>query len=170
MKKSAYNLTQIPGARWETYGSLALSAGQDVEPSVCGHDDGAKRKPYLYVVESRGEAMGIEQRLKPRASRAKKPAALASSAIWALSILVTLCAAFVLVSGNGGEAYSKLMDSSIQTEYISISEGESLWHIASARPVQGISTQDEVRWIMEQNGLMSSALMPGQVLLVPISA
>jgi len=45
--------------------------------------------------------------------------------------------------------------------------GESLWSIACDHPVEGVSTQEVVRWLADENGLTNSALALGQSLLVP---
>jgi hypothetical protein len=48
-----------------------------------------------------------------------------------------------------------------------VPEGSSLWDIAAANPVPGLSTPETMALIREANGLRSSALMAGLVLRVP---
>ena len=52
---------------------------------------------------------------------------------------------------------------------IAVGSGDSLWSIAEAHPVEGVSTPELVAWLKEANGLESSALGLGQTLSVPMS-
>ena len=50
-----------------------------------------------------------------------------------------------------------------------VREGDSLWQIAEAHPVEGRSVADVVQWIQHTNGLNNATLFVGQVLIVPMS-
>lgn len=50
---------------------------------------------------------------------------------------------------------------------ITVSESGTLWAIAQAHPVPGLSTADTVALIKESNLLDSAIIMPGQTLRVP---
>ena len=55
---------------------------------------------------------------------------------------------------------------SLAVEAYLVASGDTLWDIASQHPVAGLSTQEGVHWLMEQNGLSSALLRPGQVIVV----
>nr|WP_306792823.1 LysM peptidoglycan-binding domain-containing protein [Collinsella urealyticum] len=56
---------------------------------------------------------------------------------------------------------------SIVYEQVRIAPGDSLWSLAEARSVDGMSTQELVQEIRTKNQLSSSMLEPGQVLELP---
>lgn len=51
-------------------------------------------------------------------------------------------------------------------ELVTVGEGDTLWAISERYPVRGLSTQENVRWIMQHNEMTSSVLRPGQVIEV----
>ena len=48
-----------------------------------------------------------------------------------------------------------------------VSTGDSLWSIAEAHPVEGVSTPEVVSWIVKANNLPNSSVASGQALVVP---
>jgi len=52
---------------------------------------------------------------------------------------------------------------------VTVAEGSSLWDLATANPVYGLSTHETVALIRDANGLCTSTLTPGQVLRVPVT-
>lgn len=50
---------------------------------------------------------------------------------------------------------------------VTVTPGSTLWDIARAHPVSGLSTAETVRVICSQNALSSPAVMAGQVIAVP---
>ena len=50
---------------------------------------------------------------------------------------------------------------------VTVGTGDSLWAIASAHPVDGVSTQELVDWLIDTNDLPGAALALGQSLTVP---
>ena len=53
-----------------------------------------------------------------------------------------------------------------QTE-VSISTGDTLWTLAEAHPVSGLSTREVIDLVKEWNGLEGGLISPGDVLAVP---
>ncbi|MCE5191455.1 MAG: LysM peptidoglycan-binding domain-containing protein [Actinomycetia bacterium] len=50
---------------------------------------------------------------------------------------------------------------------IKVGEAQTLWEIAKAHPIEGLSTAQTVAAIRERNGLTESGLLAGQLLKVP---
>ena len=59
--------------------------------------------------------------------------------------------------------------SALAVEEVIVQPGDSLWQIAEAHPVDGVSTSDVVTYISQTNSLTSANLSVGQVLLVPVA-
>lgn len=51
-----------------------------------------------------------------------------------------------------------------------VSDGDTLWSIASSVEVDGVSTSDVVSWICERNDLSDALLVAGQRLVIPSPA
>ena len=83
-----------------------------------------------------------------------------------LAIVGLLCVAS-LVSDALSDAAAASAMASVPTETVVVQEGGTLWGIAQGRCPEGVSTEELVRWISENNGLTTAALTPGQVLSVP---
>jgi len=162
MSKAIRTDAYIPGECWETYGSMALgifTEDRQTRNSTSNARCGA-------TGNSHSEHTGSNRSFK-KARRATKINRMGT--IHFLGMIVVGCIAALLLYCNGGVASVHHALTAVQTEYITIDEGDSLWSIASDRPVQGLSTQEEVRWLVEYNKLESSALLPGQVLVVPVN-
>lgn len=56
----------------------------------------------------------------------------------------------------------------VETQTITVSQGESLSSIASRHAVPGVDTAQLADWISARNGLASSMLSTGQTLVVPV--
>jgi LysM repeat protein len=78
-----------------------------------------------------------------------------------LILLITLVAVLLLLGGVG-EASTP----TITIEH-RVSAGDTLWNIAEGFTTPGDDVRDSVAMLRDLNELTSSALMPGQVLLVP---
>lgn len=60
-------------------------------------------------------------------------------------------------------------EASVETESYTVKDQDTLWSIAAAHGADGMSTDQMVRWLQEENGLDSSFLQPGQTLTVSAS-
>lgn len=58
--------------------------------------------------------------------------------------------------------------SGLPLEEVVVMPGDSLWQIAEAHPVEGVSTADVVSYISSSNNLPSANLQVGQHLFVPM--
>lgn len=58
----------------------------------------------------------------------------------------------------------------VDTSVCIVEPGDCLWSIAQEHAVRGTTTQEVVSWIVERNNLTSSAVQPGEALLVPEQA
>jgi LysM repeat protein len=56
------------------------------------------------------------------------------------------------------------------TQAVQVQAGETLWSIARAHPVPGLSTAQAVETIARDNGLADAHLSAGQTLVVPADA
>ena len=53
---------------------------------------------------------------------------------------------------------------------VSVEPNASLWTLASAHPVEGLSTPETVQLIAQENGLATGMLQVGDTLLVPATS
>jgi LysM repeat protein len=79
-----------------------------------------------------------------------------------LSILLIALATALLLLGGVGEASTP----TITMEH-RVAAGDTLWGLAEMFTSPGEDVRDSVALLRELNGLTSSALVPGQVLLIP---
>lgn len=63
--------------------------------------------------------------------------------------------------GDGGD---------IATVMVAVEEGDTLWSMAEDHPIDGLTTQQCVRWVIDRNGLDDAVLTPGQVLELPLGS
>ena len=82
-----------------------------------------------------------------------------------ITILVLLFASLKLEQAKERKVFHTL--DTVPTKTITVCAGDSRWAIASAHPVKGVSTQELVSWLMDENDLSSAVLALGQSLTVP---
>lgn len=87
-----------------------------------------------------------------------------STAEVALAILVVL--ALVAIAATSG---SRTAVPSV-TRTVSVSSGETLWALAAANPVKGLSTEQTVELIAQMNDLEGSRVSVGQQVTLPAAA
>lgn len=73
----------------------------------------------------------------------------------------------LLASWASDVAVAAATPSSLATEEVVVTTGDSLWGIAEGRSVPGMSTAALVAWIEEANDLSGTVLTPGQRIVVP---
>lgn len=83
------------------------------------------------------------------------------------ALVVALCVCALLAWALAGHIALASATSDVTYEQVSVDEGESLWSISEAHPVDGLSTQQVVSLVSQRNDLSSSVLQPGQTLMVP---
>ena len=83
-----------------------------------------------------------------------------------LAIVLVACALFAAKAFFDQVSYDAATMGLEYTE-VSVSKGDTLWTIAEAHPVSGLSTREVIDLVKEWNGLESGLLSPGEVLTVP---
>ena len=78
-----------------------------------------------------------------------------------LALAVSLCQ-----SRAHARAVTQTLESA-NVQVVNVLPGDSIWGIASAHPIEGVTTQELVWWIRNANNLESPVLLPGQALKVP---
>lgn len=56
-----------------------------------------------------------------------------------------------------------------QTVEVTVRAGDTLWDIAAAHPVSGLTTGEVVDTIMDLNGLRTPVIEPGMLIAVPVT-
>ena len=135
-------------------GSLALKA----------QEGQAQAAPMLRVIE--GAKPG-----SPTAASHADSARLSGRSLRLSAAVATVAVAVVLGSWGALDAAhaGRVADalSNCATQSVEVSTGDSLWSIAEAHPVEGVSTPEVVSWIVEANNLPNSSVASGQALVVP---
>lgn len=82
--------------------------------------------------------------------------------------ICTVCAAFVVQAvDDAHNTRTRQLICAWPTEVVHVSEGDTIWGIASDHHIDGVSTSELVQWLREQNNLSTACLLPGQALVVP---
>lgn len=85
-----------------------------------------------------------------------------------ISFAVLLVAAAIVVTVSRAYAPDRPVPGGWSS--ITVAQGSSLWDVAAANPIAGLSTPETIAVIRDANGLSSSTLLAGQVLRVPASS
>lgn len=148
----------IPGTFWYAYGSSAFDLSAYQEETYL---------PRLHVVEGGSGGRRVERRLEARTAARRRCRSLNLALGMALVLLVA-----GLLAGGGlvalGSSASAAAD--IPTVAVAVDSGDTLWSLAERYPIEGMTTRQCVKWIMEHNSLESALLMPGQIVEVPATA
>ncbi len=59
---------------------------------------------------------------------------------------------------------------SLRVGSVKVAPGDTLWSIASANPVDGLSTEETVELIRTENGLTGHAIAAGSTLRIPVES
>ena len=86
----------------------------------------------------------------------------------ALVLAAAACLAAGLVRGHASVASAA--QEQVAFESVAVQSGDTLWELAEAHPVRGLTTQEVVSLVSERNGLAGSVIQPGQVIQVPRAA
>lgn len=153
----------VPGTFWYAYGSVALD--------LQGYDEGPQHRPQLRVIDggaARGSVPTASEAQRGRAAAARRAdrRTLVFRCTVALALAAIAAAALALVCATvaGARSYTAV---DVATEPFAVAEGDTLWSISERHPIEGMTTQQCVKWVMERNGLDSAVLFPGQVVEVP---
>lgn len=106
--------------------------------------------------------MAMTTRTAPRARATQ--AQNGSTAEVCLAILLVF-ALVAIAAGSGSRATAPSV-----TRTVFVSSGETLWALAAANPVEGLSTEQTVELIVEMNALDGSDVTVGQKVTLPAAA
>ena len=135
-------------------GSLALKA-QEVQ---------AQAAPTLRVIEGAKPGSPAPASHADSARLSGRSLRL-SAAVATVAVAVVLGSWGALDAAHAGRVAYAL--SNCATQSVEVSMGDSLWSIAEAHPVEGVSTPEVVSWIVKANNLPNSSVASGQALVVP---
>lgn len=102
----------------------------------------------------------------PRADAGRRPARHQLTRLEGI-ILFACLASVVLAFAAGSRSATA---PSVQTVSVRVDATQTLWDLASAHPIEGLTTAQTVEHIKAINGLSTSQLLAGQTLDVPASA
>ena len=103
----------------------------------------------------------FERTARPQPRKRRADRGLAAVAETLLLIVVAgLLIAAVVVTASGSRT-------SVRSERTFVARGESLWELASAHPVVGLTTQQTADLIASMNGLADGQVAAGTVVSVP---
>lgn len=139
------------------YGSLALED--------CERDAGQGCVMPLRQVNTPVAAAARTERKEAPRTRTRR---FSAAQVVAIS-LVTVLLLVALDLGIGVRRATQLEEAfdAASTTQVYVQPGGSVWSYASRCQVEGASTNDVVRWILETNHMDDSSIAPGDVLLVP---
>ncbi|MGN0072044.1 MAG: LysM peptidoglycan-binding domain-containing protein [Atopobiaceae bacterium] len=103
------------------------------------------------------------------ATREKRTMPERGSKVVAALAAVAIAAAFfgAWYAGDALKAAQlRQAEASMETETYTVQDQDTLWSIASAHGAEGMSTDQMVSWLKQENGLDTSLLQPGQTLTV----
>lgn len=141
---------------YSTEGSSALVPSY---PTLTLIEGGAARSIQREAPRSREENVG-----RARISRIDA----LTVAVCTLMVFAALLAALFVSRAVTSSRFDAAL-ASIPAQEVVVETGDSVWGLAAQYPVKGYSTSELAKWITEKNSLGTSALQPGQVLMVPAS-
>lgn len=119
-------------------------------------------RPRFHVVDG-----GLDARPAPRPVAVQHCRVLSPRTV----LVASACVLAVLAALFGGlasrqAAFDAALASQSRIE-VAVERGDTLWSIASAHPIDGMSQVDTVEVLKSWNGLEQASLQPGMVLSVP---
>lgn len=140
-------------------GNLALA------PETAAHAAGAPRY-QTDVVEFRRRPLA-ERGDGPKAAPAIRWASHAVTFIVLAALVVSVLSAAWFMLDRADRSFDEAL-SSAPRQSVVVTPGASLWSLAEEYGIDGLSTQQTSDVIRSWNGLSTSALQPGDVLVVPL--
>lgn len=144
-------------------GNLALSVSQN--PS---QEPSRRFETKIYALP----AQHVSKAPAPRVS-AKHQASSLPKLVLSLIAVTAMVAALVFVAhavvAHESSAFEEALTTTA-TQSVEVRPGDSLWALAEAYPVEGMTTQDTAELIRTWNGLESATLQPGMELSVASQA
>lgn len=165
----------VPGSYWYAYGSVAYDLSDSAEDLGCSFGS----NPSLRLVNedvavsctSKGTDVGgacVKMPMSRKRCRHTTGKGMAVAVATCAFLVLALLAVQVLLSAVGSSWESVAGDrGGITTVMVSVESGDTLWSMAEAHPIDGLTTQQCVKWIIDRNSLDSAILIPGQILELP---
>jgi len=137
--------------------AVAMAHRQSVSQFHTGHDTPASRRTVrARIARTQRTRPGIPLRLSELVTNTRLLRLGYGALVVCAAVAIALSAA-ARIDRPTPDAWSA----------ITVGESGTLWAIAQAHPVPGLSTADTVALIKESNLLDSAVIMPGQTLRVP---
>lgn len=155
----------VPGEFWCAYTTNPVS----FTPAVPHAPVSAQRCARDRCVQNpgRGGARRLSNAINlPSKRYARNPMQAISPRHVACLALIIPAVFFALHAGTF-VLHAPTVDTAMPTEIVAVAQGDTLWSIAASHPIEGMSTQQCVRWISIVNELDGSVLIPGQAIEVP---
>lgn len=112
-------------------------------------------------------AMRACQRAQNRDAAMRKAARLRTYALLFVCLIVLAIPMFMSATHAEGQLAGL---SPMPMESYLVAPGDTLWDIAICHPIEGLSIQENVYWLMNQNNLSDALLTPGQIVVVPTAS
>lgn len=112
-------------------------------------------------------AMRACQRAQNRDAAMRKTARLRTYVLLIVCLIVLAIPMFMSTTHAKGRLAGL---SPMSMESYLVAPGDTLWDIASSHPIEGLSIQEGVYWLMNQNNLSDALLTPGQIVVVPAAS
>lgn len=112
-------------------------------------------------------AMRARQRAQNRDAAMRKTARVRTYVLLFACLIVLAMPMFMSATHVRGQLASL---SPVSMESYLVAPGDTLWDIATCHPIEGLSVQENVYWLMNQNNLSDALLTPGQVVIVPTAS
>lgn len=146
-----------------TDGNLALSVSQN--PS---QEPNRRFETKIYVLPVQGVSKAPASRVSAKSQASSLP-----KLVLALIAVIAMVAALVFVAHAVLAHESSTFEEALATtatQTVEVRPGDSLWALAEAYPVEGMTTQDTAELIRTWNDLESATLQPGMELSVASQA
>ena len=165
----------MSNVRYDTSGNLALIPRAVQKPRFVVIDGAASmpEQPRHLVPTECGTVVNPTRIITPSQAPVSNSIALTLARRIIAGFVIGIAFASLLFAGHIASAsISAAHDdalASTQFSEVEVRGGDSLWAIAEAHSIDGLSTQQTSDVIREVNDLASGALVPGMTLLVPNS-
>lgn len=148
----------VPGNYWGSYGTIAV-------PIACANKD---PRPQIRTVSNGTTDNITNHRMTEVHNGLNNDDRLKSFLVGLFMTIIVACAIVSFATAFGMlSSTASAQDTAVETICVAVEPGESLWTIAQEHPIQGMSTQQCVRWIIQYNNLTNASVSAWQIIEVP---
>lgn len=146
--------------------TLVLPTSSSKQPTA----DKAPSRLVLVDGAMTQKRMALQQRMAVRRQERMRMASVRATMISIAAVTAALLVFIAVIYSAVSMQHAVAMDSAsaVSVERIQVQPGESLWQIAQAHPIKGVSTQETIDYIMSINNLPHENLQAGVMLDVPV--